>query len=131
MAEGSDIPRRQLGRTGEMVSASGLGGFHVGKMQDEQESIRLVCRALDNGINFLDNSWDYHKMLDVAFAHGFVFDTVQMPLNLMDAHYDSFEKKVLPVLNEHNIGVRAMKPLGDHTIIQNGLAEPAGQDDRQ
>jgi hypothetical protein len=47
----------------------------------------------------------------------FCFDTVQMPLNVMDAHYDSFEKKVLPVLVKNQIGVLGMKPMGDHFIL--------------
>ena len=51
-------------------------------------------------------------MLETAFAHQFTFDTVQMPLNVMDAHYNSFEKKVLPVLVKHKIGVLGMKPMG-------------------
>ena len=51
-------------------------------------------------------------MLETAAAHGFRFDTVQMPLNVMDAHYESFERKVLPALVEHDIGVLGMKPLG-------------------
>jgi predicted aldo/keto reductase-like oxidoreductase len=56
---------------------------------------------------------DIHlKMLNTAFAQNFRFDTVQMPLNVMDAHYQSFQHKVLPVLIEHEIGVLGMKPLG-------------------
>src|SRR5881397_3603305 len=51
---------RTLGRTGQKVSAIGLGGFHIGVQAEEQESIRLVCTAIDNGINFLDNCWDYN-----------------------------------------------------------------------
>ena len=54
------IPRRKLGRTGEMVSIIGLGGFHVGVQPDEKESLRLIRTALDQGVNFLDNCWDYH-----------------------------------------------------------------------
>jgi hypothetical protein len=50
---------RKLGRTGERVSAIGLGGYHIGIPQEEQESIRLIRSAIDRGINFLDNSWDY------------------------------------------------------------------------
>jgi len=212
------FPYRTLGHTGERVSLIGLGGFHLGKQADEQESIRIIRSGLDNGINFLDNCWDYnggvseermgkalrdgyrqkaflmtkvdgqtkkaaeqqleeslrrlqtdhidllqfheviresdparifaeggsieaalaarkagkiryigftgHKspdihlqMLETAFAHNFTFDSVQMPLNVMDAHYDSFEKKVLPVLVKHNIGVLGMKPMGDSIIL--------------
>jgi uncharacterized protein len=66
---------------------------------------------------------DIHlKMLETAFAHGFTFDAVQMPLNVMDAHYDSFEKKVLPVLVKHEIGVLGMKPLGDKLILNSNTA---------
>jgi len=68
---------------------------------------------------------DIHlKMLNTAFAHDFTFDSVQMPLNLMDAHFDSFEKKVLPVLVEHKIGVLGMKPLGDKQILKSKTATP-------
>ncbi len=223
-AANSPIPHRMLGRTGEKVSMIGIGGYHLGKVSDEQESIRIVRTALDQGVNFLDNCWDYNngvseermgkalrdgyrakaflmtkidgrtkraaqqqldeslrrlqtdhvdllqfhevirdtdperifsaggmeavleakkqgklryigftghkspdihaKMLEVGFAHNFTFDTVQMPLNVMDAHYDSFEKKVLPILVNHNIGVLGMKPMGDQIILNSKTATP-------
>ncbi len=217
------FPYRVLGHTGEKVSLIGIGGYHIGMGSDEQESIRIIRTALDGGINFLDNCWDYNggvseermgkalrdgyrqkaflmtkidgqtkqaatqqleeslrrlqtdhidllqfheviretdparifgeggsmevalaarnqgkiryigftghkspdihlKMLDTAFAHQFTFDAVQMPLNVMDAHYDSFEKKVLPVLVKHNIGVLGMKPMGDKIILNSKTA---------
>ncbi len=225
-AAGKDeIPYRTLGRTGEKVSIIGLGGAHLGIQDNEQESIRIIRTALDNGINFLDNCWDYHggrseermgkalqdgyrqkaflmtkidgrdrktaekqlneslqrlkteridllqfhevirmsdpdrifapggafeavieakkagkvrfigftghkspdihlKMLETAFNHQFTFDAVQMPLNVMDAHYESFEKKVMPVLLKHNIGILGMKPMGDKFIIESGKVSP-------
>ena len=62
---------------------------------------------------------DYHlHMLETAAKHGFRFDTVQMPLNVMDAHFESFEKKVLPVLVKEQIGVLGMKPLGSGVILK-------------
>jgi aryl-alcohol dehydrogenase-like predicted oxidoreductase len=64
------------------------------------------------------------KMLDMAFARQFTFDAVQMPLNVMDAHYDSFEKKVLPVLLQHEIGVLGMKSMGDHFILESQTVTP-------
>jgi len=220
-----EIPYRTLGRTGEKVSLVGLGGYHIGVQRSELESIRIVRIALDNGINFLDNCWDYNdgrseirmgkalkdgyrkkafqmykvdgrtkestakqideslrrfgvetidlmqfhevvrmedpdrifapdggieamyearkagkiryigftghqdpdihlKMLRVGFAHGFTPDTVQMPLNVMDPHYKSFGKKVLPVLVEHGIGVLGMKPLADAYVIRSKTVSP-------
>jgi uncharacterized protein len=222
-----DVPRRMLGRTGEKISAIGLGGYHLGKPDlREPESIRIIRTAIDNGINFLDNCWDYNgggeceirmgkalqdgyrqcaflmtkidgrdkksaarqieeslgrlqtdridllqfhevirvddpdrvfasggameaaleakkpgkirfigftghkspdihlKMLEAAAKHQFRFDTVQMPLNVMDAHYDGFEKKVLPVLVKDDIGVLGMKPMGDHIILESKTATP-------
>jgi aryl-alcohol dehydrogenase-like predicted oxidoreductase len=219
------VPKRTLGRSGEKVSMVGLGGYHLGMQSDEQESIRIIRTAIDNGINFMDNCWDYNggqseirmgkalrdgyrqkaflmtkidgqtktaaaqqldeslrrlqtdhidllqfhevirdgdparifaegggmetvlaakkagkvryigftghkspdihiKMLETAFAHGFTFDAVQMPLNLMDAHFESFEKKVLPILVKHEIGVLGMKPLGDKQILESKTAGP-------
>jgi len=54
------IPRRALGSTGVEVSMVGLGGYHIGGIRTEREAIRVVHAALDAGIDFLDNSWDYH-----------------------------------------------------------------------
>lgn len=215
----SAIPRRKLGNTGVEVSLVGLGGFHVGMQDEAAESIRIIRSAVDRGIDFLDNCWDYnegkseervgealqggyrqrvflmtkidgrtreaaaqqldqslrrlrtdvvdlvqihevirrddpeacfraggcvealvrakeagkvrfigftgHKdpsihlaMLAAADEHGFAFDTVQMPLNVMDAHFRSFEKNMLPVLVEKGIGVLGMKPLGGGGILE-------------
>ncbi|HEX9464154.1 MAG TPA: aldo/keto reductase [Alphaproteobacteria bacterium] len=215
---------RALGRTGERVSMVGVGGFHLGA-PSEDEAIRIVRTALDNGINFLDNSWDYNngvseermgkaladgyrskaflmtkidgrtaqsatqqldeslrrlrtdhldllqfheiirmedpdrifaqggaleavlrakeagklryigftghkspdihkKMLDVAARHKFHFDTVQMPLNVMDAHFHSFERAVLPILVREEIGVLGMKSMGDKTILRSNTVTP-------
>src|SRR6516162_9710792 len=61
-------------------------------------------------------------MLNAAAEHHFSFDAVQMPLNVMDAHYDSFEKKVLPILVKANAGVLGMKPMGDHFILESKKA---------
>jgi aryl-alcohol dehydrogenase-like predicted oxidoreductase len=214
----TEIPYRLLGSTGEMVSIIGLGGAHIGIQVDEKESIAIIRTAVDNGINFMDNCWDYHdgqseirmgkalrngyrrrvflmtkvdgrdkktaqkqideslkrlqtdvidllqshevirmadpdrifapsgameafrdaqkagkiryigftghkspdihlKMLQVASDNGVRFDTVQMPLNVMDAHYDSFEKKVLPTLIDRKIGILGMKPMGAQLIL--------------
>jgi uncharacterized protein len=224
-ASTGSIPRRTLGHTGEKVSMVGLGGYHLGNQKDESESIRIIRTALDEGINFLDNCWDYndgqseirmgkalrdgyrqkaflmtkidgrdaksaanqideslrrlqtghvdllqfhevirmndperifaagggmeaaikakhagkiryigftgHKspeihrhMLEVADQHKFLFDSVQMPLNVMDAHFHSFEKIVLPILVKKNIGVLGMKPMGDKIILKSNAVTP-------
>jgi len=51
---------RQLGRTGEQVSVIGLGGHHIGRQKDEKDSIQIIRAAIDAGLNFMDNCWDYH-----------------------------------------------------------------------
>jgi aryl-alcohol dehydrogenase-like predicted oxidoreductase len=207
-----------------VVSLVGIGGYHLAQPGvTEDESVRIVRTALDGGITFLDNCWDYnggeserrmglalqdgyrgkaflmtkidgrtrtaaaqqiddslkrlqtdhvdlmqlheviheddptraflpdgpvaaleearragkirfvgftgHKspsihlaMLDAAVAHGYRFDTVQMPLNVLDAHYDSFEQRVLPRLVEDGVGVIGMKPMADARIAKAGFA---------
>jgi aryl-alcohol dehydrogenase-like predicted oxidoreductase len=65
------------------------------------------------------------KMLQTASQHNFRFDTVQMPLNCFDAHFDSFERKVLPVLVKQQIGVLGMKPLGGGVLLKsNAIKAP-------
>lgn len=64
------------------------------------------------------------EMLQTASDHGFTFDAVQMPLNVMDAHFESFEKLVLPLLTTHNIGVLGMKPMGGSNILHSGTVNP-------
>jgi uncharacterized protein len=219
------LPYRTLGSTGEKISLIGLGGYHLGNQSDPNESIRIIRTGIDEGINFLDNCWDYNggeseirmgkalrdgyrqkaflmtkidgrnktaaatqlneslrrlqtdridllqfhevirdsdpdrifaegggmeaavearkagkirfigftghkspdihlKMLATASKHGFTFDAVQMPLNVMDAHFDSFEKKVLPVLTRDGVGVLGMKPMGDKVILRSKTVTP-------
>ncbi len=210
---------RTLGRTGERVSVIGLGGYHIGTLKTEAESVQLIRRAIDRGINFMDNCWDYHngrshrwmgaalkngyrkkvflmtkidgrtkaaakqqiddalrdlqvdyidllqhheilrfedpdrvfapggsmeallearkagkiryigftghkhpqihlRMLEAAAQNNIRFDTVQMPLNVMDAHFRSFEKLVVPVLVKNQIGVLGMKSIGESYILR-------------
>ena len=59
-AAGGELPRRKLGRTGASVSILGLGGAHIGLQRDPAESVRIIRAAIDAGITFLDNSWDYN-----------------------------------------------------------------------
>jgi predicted aldo/keto reductase-like oxidoreductase len=214
---GGTVARRLLGNTGVEVSMVGLGGYHIGSVRDEAESARLIHAAIDHGVTFMDNCWDYHDgrseewmgtaladghrqkvflmtkldgrtkkaaaeqleqslqrlrtdvidlvqihevirdtdpgrvfaeggaiealieakragkvrfigftghkdpnihlaMLAAADKHQFAFDTVQMPLNVLDPHFRSFEKLVLPLLTEKKIGVLGMKPMAAGNI---------------
>ncbi len=235
-ARPADMIYRALGRTGEKVSAIGLGGHHIGRPREAAEGIRIIRSAIDRGITFLDNCWDYHdgeserrmgdalrdgyrkrvflmtkfdgrtkaatasqideslkrlqtdiidlmqyhenirmedpdrffapagplealleakkagkiryigftghkdpavhvRMLDVAAAHGFQFDSCQMPLNVMDAHFRSFEQQVLPRLvregdrrARHEADgrwIRPQKRSGDPTRVPALRAQPA------
>jgi len=64
------------------------------------------------------------RMFEVAAQHGFKFDTVQMPVNVMDAHFRSFAGQVIPVALKAGTGVLAMKTFGDHYILDTGLVPP-------
>jgi hypothetical protein len=63
-------------------------------------------------------------MLQAASENGFHFDAVQMPLNVMDVHFRSFQHQVLPILVKEGIGVEAMKTFGDHFILESGTVQP-------
>jgi aryl-alcohol dehydrogenase-like predicted oxidoreductase len=58
---GREVPRRPLGRTGAVVSALGLGGYHLAGVKSEREVVGIVHEAIDNGITFMDNAWEYHE----------------------------------------------------------------------
>ena len=207
---GAEIPRRPLGRAGLEVSALGIGGYHLGSANSDAEATQIVNEALDAGVNFFDNAWEYHQGLseerlgralrgrrdravvmtkvcthgrlrniamrqleesltrlqtdhldvwqiheviyendpDLIFApngaaeallearrqgkvrflgftghkdpsihlkmlsHNFPFDTVQMPLNCLDATFRSFESNVLPEVNRRGMAALGMKSLG-------------------
>ena len=61
MAAALEIPRRKFGRHDEYVSALALGGYHLGSVGSEREAIRIVHTAVDAGLTFMDNAWDYHR----------------------------------------------------------------------
>jgi len=94
------------------------GGMEAALEARKQGKIRYI------GFTGHKNPDIHLKMLNTAFAHDFTFDAVQMPLNVMDAHFESFEKKVLPVLVQHQIGVLGMKPMGDKLILKSKTATP-------
>jgi predicted aldo/keto reductase-like oxidoreductase len=98
----------------------------VARVFAKDGAIEALVRAREQGklrfIGFTGHkSPEIHlTMLRAARDHGFRFDTVQMPLNVMDAHYDSFERHALPVLRSEAIGVLGMKPMGGGVILQSG-----------
>ena len=55
------IPRKPLGKTGEQISIIGLGGYHLGTVPTQEEATRIVQEAIDNGVNFFDNAWEYNQ----------------------------------------------------------------------
>ena len=57
---GNEIPRRPLGKTGEMTSMIGVGGWHIGRFEEEKAAMDVIARALDLGVNFFDSAWDYY-----------------------------------------------------------------------
>ncbi len=212
------IPTRLLGSTGVRVSCIGLGGAHIGDQTSPEDSMRIIRTAIDHGMTFMDNSWDYHdgeserrmgQALRDGYRHkvflmtkidgrtrpsaarqideslrrlqtdhvdlmqfheiirmsdpdrivapggaleaaeaarkagkirfigftghkdpkihlkmistGFPFATAQMPLNIMDAQYRSFQHEVVPVCQQKGIGVLGMKSLGDKNLLKSGL----------
>jgi predicted aldo/keto reductase-like oxidoreductase len=111
--------------------------FHEVIRESDPEHILAPGNALDalieareaGKIRFIGftghKSPDIHlEMFQKARARDFTFDTVQMPLNIIDAHYSSFQKKLLPVLLEHKVGVLAMKPFCSGRAINSGIATP-------
>src|ERR1700727_3179443 len=58
-----EVPKKPLGRTGVQVSAMGLGGYHLGSVETDQAAIEIVAKALDHGVTFFDNCWEYHDGL--------------------------------------------------------------------
>src|SRR5215475_8230179 len=98
--------------------------FGVGGSLEAAQAAKKAGKIRYIGFTGHKNPDIHLKMLETAFAHNFTFDSVQMPLNVMDAHFDSFEKKVLPVLVKYNIGVLGMKPMGDSIILKSKTASP-------
>ena len=102
----------------------------IGRILGAGGALEAVMKAKEQGklryIGFTGHKSPLvHKaMLDAALRQGFTFDAVQMPLNVMDAHFDSFEHIVLPILVRHEIGVLGMKPMGDKVILDSRTVTP-------
>ena len=93
-------------------------------------ALEAVLRARDQGklrhIGFTGhkNPAIHARMFEVARQHGFTFDTVQMPVNVMDAHFDSFQKTIFPIAARAGTAVLAMKTFGDDFVLKSGVASP-------
>src|SRR4029077_6899649 len=94
----------------ERIFASG-GGLEAAIKAKQAGKIRYI------GFTGHKSPEIHRHMLEVADQHNFTFDQGQMPLHVMDAHFDSFEKIVLPILVKKNIGVLGMKPMGSKVIL--------------
>lgn len=101
----------------ERIFASG-GGMEAAVNAKQAGKIRFI------GFTGHKSPEIHRHMLEVADKHNFLFDSVQMPLNVMDAHFQSFEKMVLPILVTKNIGVLGMKPMGDKIILRSKVVTP-------
>ena len=92
------LPKRPLGNTGEKVSLIGLGGWHIASIP-ESESIRLMHEAIDQGITFFDNAWDYHDgaaetVMGKALADGGRRDKIFLMTKVCDRDYAGVKKQI-------------------------------------
>ena len=83
------VPQRALGRTGLKISCIGLGGYHIGSIAEESQSVRLIRSAIDGGITFMDNCWDYHdgkseEWMGKALRDGYRDKVI--PMSKIDGH---------------------------------------------
>jgi predicted aldo/keto reductase-like oxidoreductase len=97
----------------ERIFAQG-GGMEAAVKAQEAGKVRFL------GFTGHKSPQIHRHMLEVADQHQFKFDSVQMPLNVMDAHYESFAEIVLPMAQQRNIGVLGMKPMGDSILLKSG-----------
>jgi predicted aldo/keto reductase-like oxidoreductase len=98
--------------------------FAEGGAQEAVEAAKKAGKVRYIGFTGHKDPAIHLRMLEVAKQHNFTPDTVQMPLNVMDAHFRSFEKQVLPVLLREQIGVLGMKSMGDQFILHSGVVKP-------
>src|SRR5437588_242269 len=123
------IPQRPFGKhTDITISALGFGGHHLGDAADEHTAIQLVHEAIDGGVTFFDNCWEYHlgksenwtgKALKGKRA------SVQMPRNRLHGTFRSFQETVLPELHRRGIAPLGMKPFcGKGEAVTKGVLTP-------
>jgi predicted aldo/keto reductase-like oxidoreductase len=98
--------------------------FHEGGSMEAVVAAQKAGKVRFIGFTGHKNPHIHLQMLDVAKQHGFHFDTVQMPINIMDAHFRSFSQLVVPRALEEKIGVLGMKCFGDNIILKSGAVEP-------
>ena len=98
--------------------------FAAGGAQEAMVDARRAGKVRYIGFTGHKDPLVHRRMLQLAAAHGFRFDAVQMPLNAMDAHFRSFEHEVVPLLVKDGIGVLGMKSMGDGVILESGVVKP-------
>ena len=98
--------------------------FDEGGAQEAVEAAKKAGKIRYVGFTGHKDPLVHLRMLEIAAKHDFRFDTVQMPLNVMDAHFRSFQKHVLPVLVREGIGVLGMKPMGSGAILDSKTVTP-------
>ncbi|VTR94164.1 aldo keto reductase : Aldo/keto reductase OS=Nostoc sp. PCC 7107 GN=Nos7107_1307 PE=4 SV=1: Aldo_ket_red [Gemmata massiliana] len=98
--------------------------FVAGGAQEAVEAAKKAGKIRYIGFTGHKDPLVHLRMLEVAKEHGFKFDTAQMPLNVLDAHFRSFEKQVVPVLLKEGVGVLGMKALGDGLVLKSKTATP-------
>ncbi len=99
-------------------SSSGGGALETVLRARQQGKLRFI------GFTGHKSPAIHRMMFEVAAAHDFHFDTVQMPVNIMDAHFDSFQKVIFPIAQQRQTAVLAMKTFGDPFILQAQIASP-------
>ena len=100
----SEMQYRTLGRTGEKVSAIGLGGYHIGMQYDPAESVRMIRTAIDRGINFMDNCWDYNDGASES--------------RMGDALKDGYRNKVLLMTKIDGRTKQSYQPQLEHSLAR-------------
>ncbi len=98
--------------------------FHEGGSMEAVVAAQKAGKIRFIGFTGHKNPHIHLQMLEVAKQHGFHFDTVQMPINIMDAHFRSFAQLVVPRALEEKIGVLGMKCFGDDIILKSGAVQP-------
>ena len=95
-----DVPTRPLGGTGLKISMLGLGGYHIGRIRDDGQSVRLIRKAIDMGVTFLDNAWEYHNGRSEELMGKALADGYRKKVFLMTKHHGRDKKTAMKHLED-------------------------------